>query len=264
MKLYSLLSGALPIVNLSYEKPKARALQWRTMPALVGGLFALVVLAGCASTKVTDRQQLVYGMLPRPNQILVYNFAATPADVPRSSDFANPNYRPPLPQTSEEIALGRQVGAQVAAELVEQIRAMGMPAVQASAGIKPQLNDLVIRGYFVSVDEGSAAKRVAIGFGSGSSQLTTAVEGYQMTAQGLRKLGSGTVDAGGSKGPGASLGVVGLIATGNPAGLIVSGGIKAYGEASGSSKIEGRAKATAKEIADALKTRFQEQGWIQP
>jgi hypothetical protein len=38
--------------------------------------------------------------------------------------------------------------------------------------------------------------------------------------------------------------------------------MKVYGEASGSSKVEGRAKATAKEIADALKQRFQEQGWI--
>ena len=38
--------------------------------------------------------------------------------------------------------------------------------------------------------------------------------------------------------------------------------MKVYGEASGSSKIEGRAKQTAKEIADELKTRFQQQGWI--
>ena len=39
--------------------------------------------------------------------------------------------------------------------------------------------------------------------------------------------------------------------------------MKLYGEASGSSKVEGRAKDTAKEIADVLKQRFQEQGWIQ-
>ena len=36
-----------------------------------------------------------------------------------------------------------------------------------------------------------------------------------------------------------------------------------YGEASGSSKVEGRAKDAAKEIADVLKRRFQEQGGIQ-
>ena len=58
------------------------------------------------------------------------------------------------------------------------------------------------------------------------------------------------------------MGVAGLIATGNPAGLIVSTGMKVYGEASGSSKVEGRAKQTAEEIAAQLKTRFAEQGWI--
>jgi hypothetical protein len=58
------------------------------------------------------------------------------------------------------------------------------------------------------------------------------------------------------------LGVVGLIATGNPAGLLVSGGMKAYGEYSGSAKIEGRAKDTAKEIAEQIRPRFQQQGWI--
>jgi hypothetical protein len=53
-----------------------------------------------------------------------------------------------------------------------------------------------------------------------------------------------------------------LIATHNPAGLIIISGVKIYGEESGSSKVKGRAKQTAKEIADVLKKRFQEQGWI--
>lgn len=221
-------------------------------------VLALVV-AGCASTEVTDRQRLVTEKLPRPGHIWVYDFAATPAEVPANSALAG---QPAEPQTAEQIATGRKVGEAIAAQLVEQILDMGLLAERASAGTKPQINDIVIRGYLLSIDEGNATKRVAIGFGSGASQLTTAVEGFQMTAQGLRKLGSGNVGAGGGKSPGAALGVVGLIATANPAGLIVGGGVKAYGEYTGSSKIEGRAKATAKEIADVLKKRFQEEGWI--
>ena len=139
---------------------------------------------------------------------------------------------------------------------------MGLTADAVPIGTPPQMNDIVIKGYLLSVQEGSAAERMTIGFGSGASEFRTAVEGFQMTPQGLRKLGSGTVEAGGSKSPGAALGVAGLIATGNPAGLIVSSGMKAYGEASGSSKLEGRAEATAKEIADKIKPRFQQQGWI--
>ena len=58
------------------------------------------------------------------------------------------------------------------------------------------------------------------------------------------------------------MGAATFIATANPAGLINSTGMKAYGEMSGKSKVEGRADQTAKEIADVLKEWFQEQGWI--
>ena len=226
-------------------------------------LFAMVMVAGCAKTTITSRDQLVTGQLPRPGHILVYDFVATPGDVPSDSSFAGGQYEHSTPQTAEQIEMGRKVGAEIASHLVEEIRAMGMPAELASSDSVPMVNDLVIRGYLLSIQKGSAAKRVAIGFGSGASDLITSVEGFQMTPEGLRKLGSGTLNATGSKGPGGVLGLAALAATGNPVGLIVGGGLKIYGEASGKSKIEGRADQTAKEIASVLKQRFQEQGWIQ-
>ena len=224
--------------------------------------LAAGILTGCASTKVTDRQQLVTGQLAKPGQIWVYDFAATAADLPAESALAGQPGLDTTPQTPEQIAEGRKLGAAIAAELVADIQKLGMTAAVATAETKPQLNDLVIRGYLISVQQGNEAERVAIGFGKGESDLKTAVEGFQMTATGLRKIGSGNLNAGGSKSPGAGLGVVGLIATHNPAGLIISGGMHVYGEESGSSKVEGRAKQTAQEIADQLKIRFQEQGWI--
>jgi hypothetical protein len=229
---------------------------------IVPCLLALLIIAGCASTQVTDQNQLVTGQLPRPAHIWVYDFAATPADVPPESALAGQPFDSSAPQSDEQIATGRKVGAEIAAELVTQISAMGMPAEQAMAGITPQINDLVIRGYLISIDQGSAGKRIAIGFGSGESELRVAVEGFQMTAQGLRKLGSGTTESTGSKGPGGIVGLAALIATHNPAGLIIGTGVKVYKEESGNSTVEGRAQQTAKEIADVLKTRFQGQGWI--
>jgi hypothetical protein len=168
------------------------------------------------------------------------------------------------PQTPRQVAAGRWLGIEIAADLVGRIHGLGMPAQRASAETKPQLNNIVIRGYLISVNEGSTAKRVVIGFGYGASELRTAVELYQMTAQGLRKLNSDTLDSGGSKFPGVALGLgaATFIATANPAGLIISSGMKVYGEASGRSKVEGRAEATAREIAVVLKQLFQEQGWI--
>ncbi len=228
---------------------------------LAACLLAAALMTGCASTKVSDRQTNVTGSLPRPGQIWVYDFTANPADVPAGSEAAKAD-APATPPTEEEIAVGRQLGIGIATELVKNIQDMGMPAMLATPATKPQINDIVIRGYLVSIEQGSTAKRMTLGFGSGGSELTTMVEGFQMTATGLRKLGSGTVGSTGSKGPGMGVGAAAWLVTGSPVGLLVGGGLKIYGEASGNSKIEGRAKATAKEISEVLKTRFQEQGWI--
>ena len=225
-------------------------------------LLTLLVATGCASTKIDSRDELVTGKIQRPNTIWVHDFAATPSDVPDKSALAGQDLEHSTPQTAKEIAMGRQLGDEIASQLIEQINAMGMSAERAVKGMTPQINDIVIQGYLISFNQGSAEKRILIGFGSGASDLKVAAEGFQMTAQGLRKLGTGSTDAEGGKTPGADLGVLGLLATHNPAGLIISSGMKIYGQESGRSTVEGRAKQTAKEIADVLKKRFQEQGWI--
>jgi hypothetical protein len=139
---------------------------------------------------------------------------------------------------------------------------MGLPAVQGPGQPAPRVGDIVIMGYFESVDPGSMAKRLALGFGSGAANLQTEVEGYLMTDTGLRRLGSGAVDSGGGKGPGVAVPLVVAAASGNPIGLIVSSAVKVEGEMSGRTTIEGAAKRTAKEIADQLRVAFQKQGWI--
>jgi hypothetical protein len=224
--------------------------------------FALAVAAGCASTKVTERETLVTGKIPRPDHIWVYDFGASPADVPGESALAG-RYDPQQAPTPEELAQGRALGVEVARALVAEIQELGLPAEHASRTTKPQLDDIVIRGYFASIHGGSAAERMVIGFGAGASELKTVVEGFQMTRQGLRKLGSGSVTAGGGKGPGAAVPAAVAVATANPIGLIVTTAVKAGGEMSGRSTIEGRARQTAKEIAEQMEPRMRQEGWIQ-
>ena len=221
-----------------------------------------LLLAGCASTKVSNQEELVTGKLPRPAHIWVYDFVAHPGDVPPDSMLAGESNVDTTATAADKIDEGKKLGAEIAKQLAQEIRNLGMPGERAMPSTKPQLNDIVLRGYLLSIKEGSAAKRVIVGFGAGGSELRTLVEGFQVTSQGQRKLGSGTLDSGGNKTPGAALGVASFLATANPAGLIVSSGMKVYGEASGKDTIEGRAKATSKEIADLLKKRFQQQGWI--
>ena len=139
---------------------------------------------------------------------------------------------------------------------------MGLPAVQAAGQPQPQPNDIVIKGNFFSIDEGSAAKRILIGFNAGADDVKTAVEAYQMTSQGLRRLGGGESSAEGNKTPGMVAPAVVFAATHNPIGLIVVGAIKLHGQESGSNTVEGDAKRTADEIAARFKVAAEKQGWI--
>ncbi len=231
----------------------------RTLPCL----FALFLVAGCASTTVTQQTPMVNQAMPRPNRIWVYSFVADPADMPADSSISNAVAASRTPLTTEQIAEGRQLGALIAADLVADINTMGLTALQAGPGSSPQVGDGVIRGYLVSVQGGGAVKRFVIGFGYGTSEMDTVVEGYAVTPQGWRKLGSGTLSSSGSKGPGMVMPAAVAIASGSPIGLIVVGGLKVYGEASGKNTLQGRAKATADAISDQLKIRFQDRGWIQ-
>src|ERR1700688_2310483 len=238
----------------------------RSSSRIVLCLLALFVFAGCASTQVTQQTPMSSPGLARPNQIWVYNFVANPADMPADSSIGGQVGAPSTPPTREQLEEGRQLGALIAADLVADINAMGLSAVQAGPGSSPQVGDGVIRGYLVSVQgggAGGAVKRFVIGFGAGTSEMDTVVEGYAVTAQGLRRLGSGTLSSSGNKTPGMVVPAAVAIGTGNPIGLVVVGGLKVYGEASGRNTLEGRAKATSDAIAEELKIRFQDRGWIQ-
>ncbi len=226
----------------------------------VACLFVLVLVTGCASTEVTNRKTYAGAPLPRPDRILVYDFTADPDKVPPESSFAGRNAGKPTP---EQLQVTEQVGAEVAKQLVADLREAGLPAVQAAGQPAPKVNDIVIKGYFGSVDQGSAAKRVLIGFGSGDASLVTVVEGYQMKSYGLHLLGSGEVNSEGGHMPGVILPLAVLAATANPIGLVVAGTVKVAGEASGATTIEGAAKRTADEISTELVDAAKRQGWIQ-
>ncbi len=247
--------------NVAERKALSSALR-RTVVAIFACLLLILWVAGCASTKTTEHEVLVRERLPRPSHIWVYDFAATAAAVPPESTLARKFTVEAMPQTARQIALGRHLGAEIAADLVQRIQKMGLPAVHATGGETIDVNDLVIRGYLVCIKKGNAAERLVIGFGIGGSGLCTIVEGFQMTPHGLRALTADSVRAGSGKTPGAGASVAGLLATGSPVGLIAGSGMRVYEEASGHSTVEGRARATAKEISTDLKKLFQEQGWV--
>lgn len=104
--------------------------------------FALTVLAGCASTTVTSRDEYAGAKLPRPDRIIVRDFAATPTDLAAGSTAHQIAAAPSTPRTAKEIEVGRKLGGQVAKELTADIRGMGLPAVLAQGQPAPRVNDI--------------------------------------------------------------------------------------------------------------------------
>ncbi len=226
---------------------------------LLSCALAGLVATGCATTNFTpDGSAARSGKLAKPGRIIVYPFAATTADLAPDQQDGYTD----AAGSAEHVRVGRELGEKVAERLVDNLNEMGMKAVVGTGATQASVNDVVIRGHFESIDEGSAAKRMAIGFGSGKAEMRTVVVGYQMTPGGLKRVGGGTVDSGGGKGPGLFVPIIVTAATANPIGLIVGGAAKIEGEASGRTTIDGAAKRTADDISDRIEKRAQDEGWI--
>ena len=103
--------------------------------AATAGL-ALFLLAGCAQTTVNQAQSYEGPRLARPARILVYDFAANASDLPAGYTIAVA--APTADQSSDDLSLGRKLGAEIAKELVSELQGMGLPAVQAGGQPPPQ------------------------------------------------------------------------------------------------------------------------------
>ncbi len=245
--------------------------------AIAALLFASISI-GCA--KVTVKTQQSYAedeQLPKPDRIVVYDFAATHEDVPADDPMSGFYAKPARSLTANEISIGRKLGSEMAEELVKEINRLGMPAEHLKGGALPETGDLVIRGAFVTIDPGDRLKRMLIGFGAGAGELKTFVEVYRLTAEGPRPLVTEEIKATGGRMPGMLVSIAAAIAAG-PAGLSVgaaaaAGPGAAAGQAAavsgsvnvakeiGPESLGAAAKGTAKEIAKALSQTFSRHGW---
>src|SRR5690606_39139798 len=151
----------------------------KSLTGLVLSVLGMTLATGCSSTKITETHPM-YGKekLPKPERISVYPFAATHEALPSWSAAAKLHVPPAEPQLPEHIEIGRKLGVSVAEELVSEIQQSGLSSLVADRQTMPRVNDLVIVGYFGTFKEGSALKRMALGFGSGAAEVSTAAEGY--------------------------------------------------------------------------------------
>ena len=237
---------------------------FQTLWKVCATVCALILVSGCASTKVTMDNQYA-GQLPKPDQIFVYNFAVSPDEVQLDSGLSGEiqSRISQTPRTDVELAVGRKVSDALASHLVTELRKLGFLVSRAAGPVPYSGNSLTIKGQFLSVDEGNQAERIVIGLGFGRTDVRTLVQAFDLNAGKKILLTEFGVNARSGSAPGMAetLGV-GAIAGHLATSAVVSSGVQ-VGTETFSANVEADADRTAKTIAGQLKTRFLSQGWIQ-
>jgi hypothetical protein len=134
---------------------------------LIAAIYLGSVLAGCTSVQ---QQEAYSGSLPRPEQIIVFDFAVTPDEVKIDSGLTAKAARGIERKSADEAKAedARKVAAALSKKLVKEISDMGLPVVhEDDPAIEGASVNLLVRGSFVSIDEGDRGERVAIGMGLG-------------------------------------------------------------------------------------------------
>jgi len=224
-----------------------------------------IVLAACAPTQVQVVSES-YVMLPRPNMVLVYNFAASPEEVQLDQGLSAvvTDAVKGTPRTVEELAVGRATADALAKELVTEIQKLGLP-VQRASGTKPSSgNILEISGQFISIsiDQGNRTERVVVGFGAGRTDVKAKTQVFDARGGQRKLMAQFETDAKSGYKPGmletAGAGAAaGHLATSAAASTVLAGASETF-----TATVEADAKRAAKQIAKQLANYFVYQGWI--
>jgi hypothetical protein len=232
----------------------------------IAGL-ALLVMAGCGPASVQTVGPASGARLPKPDRILVYDFAVTPEEVKLDTGISAEvqqlvQQHQGTSRTAEEIKIGHAVAAAVAAELVKELQNYGF-WVQRELGLPTGPGKiLLIKGQFVSIDEGNRTERVLIGFGTGRTSVTAHVQLYEITPEGKRLVEKLQADAKSGYKPGMGV----MMGVGGIAGHLLTSAVVS-GVMTGASEfkfgtVEADGQKMAKQIAKNLGQFFVTQGWI--
>lgn len=227
------------IARLSFLRPSGRGLLMTLKSVLALGCLAGAIFTGCAFQEPYTPPVVGIEKPTRPNRILVENFIVEPAEIPIDAPMGARLGSGPA-ASLEQLASDRKFATNMTKQLIAALRGKGFPAEWAVPGAEPQINDVVVRGCFVSKYGTNAAKPLTVGFDFEALELLTMVEPYQVTSLGVRH---------------------GLITRNNPSGIITTSGITTGDKESVRARLDAWAPQAVREIVDSLKVVFQEQDW---
>ena len=213
-------------------------------------LAALAILAGCADARTKEAKIAETGALSKPDRIVVFPFSYSPEQEPGVGEQRE--------LTEEEKETGRQVAKLVADSLVDTLNEeIDIVASTVSSSTPPAGTTLAIEGEFLSIDEGSGAARVIVGFGAGRSKLLTKARAYHMSAGNKVLVSEYELSADSGFMPGLISG-----APSGVEGVAVAGAGVALDTTLGNDTIAD-AKRTGEELADELIKVMQSKGWVE-
>src|SRR5262249_42960610 len=177
-----------------------------TIRSIIGGrgLGRVLLWLGCARARVENVEAARTLTLPRPGRVVVFDFDTGAADVRVGTSPRRTVRNAVGLYVQESDVLAAAVADALASRLADDIKSRGFTAERAAKAVSPQLNDLVIQGQFVQIDEGSATRRFVIGLGVGATELRTQVQVFQVTANGWQPVKQFDTVATGSRFPGAA------------------------------------------------------------
>lgn len=228
-------------------------------------LGLILSLPGCA-THVSNTAAYAPPPAPAaplpPARVLVENFTASPGIVQLDTS-PGAIVKRQAAGLSAEAAQQKDVAdvqSAITETLVQDIKAMGLPAVAAAPGTSPGPSDLMVTGQIAAINEGSRARRVVVGFGAGKSSVTG-------NAQLLRGVSGGspamlqTYNFSADSGHMPGMGVGAAAGGAKSAATAVSGAAHAEGEVERSPAGQ-HGETIAKQLAGELGAYFTSQGWI--
>jgi hypothetical protein len=192
-------------------------------------MFCLgLLIAACATETIKPTFPTASGLV-RPDRILVYDFAVTPAEL---KGVVGSGLESRVSQSEEEIRVGRALGKALSENLVSELRARGINALAGAQAAVSEDNTALIRGRFVRSAPGGES---VVGFALGAREVRARIQIFQ--------------------GKGLDVRLVSEAESVTPSSL--APGVVA------SDALEATAKRAAQPLAERVADYYRKQGWLQ-
>jgi len=191
--------------------------------------------------------------LPKPNKILVYDFAFDTSNVQVDE---SQKIRPRHIITGDENpeAVAKKASTKFSDELIAKLAKAGIPVEHATSDAKAPDNTLSVQGAFSSLKQGDKAERVGIGMGAGSADVQAKVDIHLKTASDSILLSQFQTETQ----PAGSVGAALPVAAGvDPAAVAVKAKVGDRRKT-----LEAYASKTADAMAEEIMKQMAKQGWI--